>query len=213
VSTAEGQKQPARSGHLGIMHGRRGRAGSAAIRSSARIVALRLERFAAVTSGPPGGLPSRSGCWSVTDRARTTARAIGDQRSFGRDVGAEACLRGALPRAPSDRHPMSGWTWYYAPMPQDYFKEIDLNPVPALGGIVNNPLDPRAMHFFGFTAEGQDIQLVNPISGVPRVAVSWQFANQPPRPRVRPSLRSMRSSTSTAAAPGCTTSSITTAPT
>lgn len=62
-------------------------------------------------------------------------------------------------------------------MSNDYFKEVDLNPV--LGGLVNNPLDSRAMHYFGFLSEGQDLQMVNPIAGQPRIAVSWQFANQP----------------------------------
>jgi hypothetical protein len=62
-------------------------------------------------------------------------------------------------------------------MSNDYFKEIDLNP--AVGGLVNNPLDPRATHYFGFLAEGQDISIVNPITPQPRIAVSWQFANQP----------------------------------
>lgn len=35
------------------------------------------------------------------------------------------------------------------------------------------------MHYFGFTAEGQDISIVNPITPQPRILVSWQFANQP----------------------------------
>lgn len=62
-------------------------------------------------------------------------------------------------------------------MSNDYLKEVDLNP--AIGGLVNNPLDPRAMHYFGFVSEGQDLALVSPTPPNPRVAVSWQYANQP----------------------------------
>jgi hypothetical protein len=70
-------------------------------------------------------------------------------------------------------------------MSNDYFKEIDLNP--AVGGLVNNPLDPRAMHYFGFASEGQDLQIVGPITGPqPRIAVSWQYANQPTAAPVPP---------------------------
>ena len=41
---------------------------------------------------------------------------------------------------------------------RDYLREIDLNPPAAMGGPINNPLDPRAMHYFGFLAE--DVALV-----------------------------------------------------
>lgn len=63
-------------------------------------------------------------------------------------------------------------------MSNDYLREIDLNPAPALGGPINNPLDPRAMHYFGFLSEGQEIALAQP--GInPRVLISFHYANQP----------------------------------
>lgn len=64
-------------------------------------------------------------------------------------------------------------------MPHDYLKEFDIAPPAALGGPINNPLDTRALHYFGFTSEAQEIILVNPIPANARVLVSWQFANQP----------------------------------
>lgn len=66
------------------------------------------------------------------------------------------------------------------PRMSDYLREIDLNPPPAAGGPVTNPLDPRAMHYFGFLANGQEIVFVPPFTGAnPRVAVSWHYGNQP----------------------------------
>ena len=63
---------------------------------------------------------------------------------------------------------------------QDYLKELDLNPPPAMGGPVNNPLDVRAMHYFGGLSNGQEIKVSPPTAaGFPRVLVSWQFASQP----------------------------------
>lgn len=59
----------------------------------------------------------------------------------------------------------------------DYLREIDLNP-PA-GGPVNSPLDPRAMHYFGFLSDGQEITMVQPFTGQPRILVSWHYGNQP----------------------------------
>ena len=61
----------------------------------------------------------------------------------------------------------------------DYYRVIDLNPPPALGGPITNPLDPRAMHYFGFTSEGQEILLLQPIAGQSTVNVSWHYGNQP----------------------------------
>ncbi len=64
----------------------------------------------------------------------------------------------------------------------DYLREIDLNPPVALGGPINNPLDPRAMHYFGFAgpANGQEIALVP--AAASRVYVSFHYGNQPPGP-------------------------------
>ncbi len=59
----------------------------------------------------------------------------------------------------------------------DYLREIDLNP-PA-GGPINNPLDPRAMHYFGFLSEGQEITIVQPFTGTPRILISFHYGNQP----------------------------------
>ncbi len=61
----------------------------------------------------------------------------------------------------------------------DYYRVIDLNPPAALGGPIVNPLDPRAMHYFGFTSEGQEILLLQPFAGQPTIDVSWHCANQP----------------------------------
>lgn len=60
----------------------------------------------------------------------------------------------------------------------DYLREIDLNPPPANGGPIANPLDPRAMHYFGFLSNGQEVSLAPPAAN-PRVAVSWHYGNQP----------------------------------
>lgn len=59
----------------------------------------------------------------------------------------------------------------------DYFREIDLNTPPTP---VNNSLDPRAMHYFGFMSNAQEIQLVPPTAGANvRVLVSWRYGNAP----------------------------------
>lgn len=60
----------------------------------------------------------------------------------------------------------------------DYLREIDLNPPAAAGGPIVNPLDPRAMHYFGFLSNGQEVSLAPPAAN-PRVAVSWHYGNQP----------------------------------
>lgn len=71
----------------------------------------------------------------------------------------------------------------------DYLREIDLNPPAALGGPITNPLDPRAMHYFGFVSEGQEITQVPPLGPPTRVVASWSYANNPlppPSPPVPP---------------------------
>ncbi len=64
-------------------------------------------------------------------------------------------------------------------MSHDYLREIDLNPPAAIGPPVTSPLDPRAMHYFGFLANGQEISIVPPFQGQPRVAASFHYGNQP----------------------------------
>lgn len=64
-------------------------------------------------------------------------------------------------------------------MSHDYLREIDLNPPPAAGGPITSPLDPRAMHYFGFLADGQEVTLVHPFTGTPRVLMSFHYGNQP----------------------------------
>lgn len=62
----------------------------------------------------------------------------------------------------------------------EYMREIDLNPPAATGGPVTNPqTDPRSMHYFGFLSEGQEISIVQPFGGNPRVLISWHYGNQP----------------------------------
>lgn len=63
--------------------------------------------------------------------------------------------------------------------PNDYFEQIDLNPAPAVGGPINTPLDARAMHYFGFVANGQQIQLLDSLPVGNAVLFSWRYANQP----------------------------------
>lgn len=64
-------------------------------------------------------------------------------------------------------------------MSNDYFTEIDLNPAAALGGPVIGPLDRRAMHYFGFVAEGQQITLIDPPPAGGRVLFSFDYGNPP----------------------------------
>lgn len=71
--------------------------------------------------------------------------------------------------------------------PSDYLREIDLNPPPAMGGPVTSPNDPRAMHYFGFLADGQELSLVPPTGGPMRVLASFAYANAPlPLPAMQP---------------------------
>jgi hypothetical protein len=59
----------------------------------------------------------------------------------------------------------------------DYLVELDLN---SPAGPINNPLDPRAMRYFGFLSEGQEISLVQPFNGTPRIFISWHHGYQSP---------------------------------
>lgn len=63
--------------------------------------------------------------------------------------------------------------------PNDYFTEIDLNPAAAAGGPVMAPVDRRAMHYFGFVANGQQIVLLDPLPQGSHVLFSFVYANQP----------------------------------
>lgn len=59
---------------------------------------------------------------------------------------------------------------------QDYFAEIDLNPAV---GPINNPIDARAMRYFGFTAGSQQLVLLDPLPAGTRVLFSWHYTNAP----------------------------------
>lgn len=59
----------------------------------------------------------------------------------------------------------------------EFLREIDLNPTINGGpAAVSFPLDVRAMFYFGFTSDGQEIQNQ---SATNRMLVSWQYGNQP----------------------------------
>jgi hypothetical protein len=59
--------------------------------------------------------------------------------------------------------------------PNDYFDQFDLNQPAATGGPVNTPLDRRAMHYFGFLSQGQQIVLLDPLPVGNTVQYSWQY--------------------------------------
>lgn len=62
----------------------------------------------------------------------------------------------------------------------DYFTEIDLNPtINGAPSLVNGPQDRRAMYYFGFTSEGQQIVLIDPLPAGGRVLFSFDFTNPP----------------------------------
>lgn len=63
--------------------------------------------------------------------------------------------------------------------PRNYFQVIDLNVPPAAGGPIANALDPRAMHYFGFLAQGQQIQLVDGMPVGNQVLYSFRYAQAP----------------------------------
>lgn len=59
---------------------------------------------------------------------------------------------------------------------QDFFVELDLNAPP---NPINNPLDARAMRYFGFTSGSQQLVLLDPLPQGTRVLFSWDYANAP----------------------------------
>lgn len=61
----------------------------------------------------------------------------------------------------------------------DYFTEIDLNVAPAAGGPIAGPLDRRAMHYFGFRSDGQQLLLLDGLPQGTRVLYSFDYANAP----------------------------------
>ena len=61
----------------------------------------------------------------------------------------------------------------------DYFTEIDLNQPAAAGGPVVLPTDRRAMHYFGFTSQGQQLLLLDALPQGSRVLFSFDYANPP----------------------------------
>jgi hypothetical protein len=61
----------------------------------------------------------------------------------------------------------------------DYFTEIDLNIPAAAGGPISAPLDRRAMHYFGFKADGQQLLLLDGIPTGTRVLFSFDYGNPP----------------------------------
>lgn len=76
-------------------------------------------------------------------------------------------------------------------MSHDYFCEIDLNPM--INGAfapINNPLDRRAMHYFGFLSTDQEISIAQPFTSQARVLVSFHYGNQPTAlpPAVQPPI-------------------------
>lgn len=65
--------------------------------------------------------------------------------------------------------------------PNDYFQEIDLNPmINGAPAPINSALDRRAMHYFGFVSDSQEIEIAMGTTGGPaRVLVSWRYGNAP----------------------------------
>lgn len=63
--------------------------------------------------------------------------------------------------------------------PCDYFKLIGLNIPVAAGGPINVPLDPRAMHYFGFTSNVQQITLLDGLPIGNTVLFSFRYAQSP----------------------------------
>lgn len=63
--------------------------------------------------------------------------------------------------------------------PSDFFRVIDLNVPPAAGGPINNPLDLRAMQYFGFLSNGQQLQLIDPLPIGNTVLFSFRYAQSP----------------------------------
>lgn len=61
----------------------------------------------------------------------------------------------------------------------NYFRVIDLNQPAATGGPITTPLDQRAMHYFGFVSQGQQIQLVDGLPAGTSVLFTFRYANAP----------------------------------
>jgi hypothetical protein len=61
--------------------------------------------------------------------------------------------------------------------PNDYFQQIDLNP--AAGGPINLPTDARAMHYFGFLSNGQQLQLMDGLPQGNAVLFSFRYVDPP----------------------------------
>ncbi len=60
-------------------------------------------------------------------------------------------------------------------MPNDFLRDIDLNPtIGAVAAPVMQPDDPRAMFYFGFTAKGQELRNLSTF----RVLASFSYANR-----------------------------------
>ena len=65
----------------------------------------------------------------------------------------------------------------------DYLREINLNPIINGGPApITDPNDPRALHYFGFLADGQEIVEVPPFGTPTRILISWHYANNPVPP-------------------------------
>jgi hypothetical protein len=63
--------------------------------------------------------------------------------------------------------------------PSDFFRQIDLNQPVATGGPINNSLDLRAMQYFGFLANGQQLQLLDGLPLGNTVLFSFRYAQSP----------------------------------
>ncbi|MES2211508.1 MAG: hypothetical protein V4515_15190 [Chloroflexota bacterium] len=63
--------------------------------------------------------------------------------------------------------------------PRDYFRQIDLNQPVATGGPINQPSDARALHYFGFLSQGQQLQLLDGLPVGNAVLFSFRYVEQP----------------------------------
>lgn len=63
--------------------------------------------------------------------------------------------------------------------PSDFFRQIDLNVPAASGGPINTPLDLRAMQYFGFLSQGQQLQLLDGLPIGNTVLFSFRYAQSP----------------------------------
>lgn len=84
-------------------------------------------------------------------------------------------------------------------MSHDYVREYDLNPTPAFGGPIMNPLDPRAHNDFCFLSDQQEIFLARPPTATGPIRVLFSFGcghqaliNQPiPPPGTGPEVHGL----------------------